>query len=306
MNDPGNPPFATSKGRWHDVALQACTSPGVQVKCPNCGMETVSTAWHLAQLVTREAAIDLNCHQCKAAHSISIVLPPTAPSFFPLSRIGDFGKVIEEQFPLLADRVRQHGSAMPAAGFTTHPLWAEARWSATAFRWHPASEAPPIMGIVFDNAVVGKELFRQAAEAMCHRDEFEEIRVSIIEGATPGQEHRPGYTIHICPDPESLAARATVEDVVLDPSIVPFLGQWNRHYPVPGSPKMLPKFKMEFQKHREFLLAPAVRRQDGQLWFEPELGIVKTVILFRNLSEITPDDPDAAALVLPQIITPPE
>jgi hypothetical protein len=75
-------------------------------------------------------------------------------------------------------------------------------------------------------------------------------------------------------------------------------------YPIPGSPELLPGFKREFAKHNEFMLAPAVRRQDGQFWFEPELGVVKTVIHFRNLSEITPGDPDAAALVLPQLITP--
>jgi hypothetical protein len=204
------------------------------------------------------------------------------------------------------NRVKQHVRVMPAAMFTTDPLWQEARWSATTFRWHPASEAPPIMGLVFDNATAGKALFRQIAEQMEHRDEFEEIRVSIIEGDVPGQERRPGYTVHIYPDPESLAARATADDFVLDPSVVPFLGQWNRHYPIPGVPPMLPKFKREFRKHREFLLAPAVRRQDGQLWFETELGIIKTAISFRNLSELTPDDPDAAALVMPQLITPPK
>jgi len=214
--------------------------------------------------------------------------------------------IVREQVDPIVKRIQDHVKTMPAAAFTTHPLWAEAKWAATTFRWHPTSEAPPIMGIVFDNAEAGKEIFREAKRQMNHSDRFEEIRVSIIEGPVPGQEKRPGYSVHICADPESLAAHATIEDFVVDPTIVPFLGQWNRHYPIPGLPQMLPRFKQEFDRHKEFLLAPAVRRADGQLWFEPELGIVKNEIHFRHLTDITQDDPDAAALILPQFIMPPE
>jgi hypothetical protein len=162
------------------------------------------------------------------------------------------------------------------------------------------------MGLVFDNAEAGLEIFREAERQMNHEDRFEEIRVSIIEGPAPGEEIRPGYSIHICADPEALAAHATAAEFVVDPSIVPFLGQWNRHYPVPGMPALLPRFKKEFAKHNEFLLAPVVRRPDGKLHTEPMLGIIKSVVNFRHMAEITsPDDPDAAAHVVPQLVTPP-
>jgi len=161
------------------------------------------------------------------------------------------------------------------------------------------------MGLVFDNAEAGLEIFREAERQMNHTDRFEEIRISIIEGPVTGQEDRPGYSVHIGPDPESLDAHATMADFVVNRETIPFLGQWNRHYPVPGSPKLLPKFKMEFQKHKEFLLAPAVRKADGQLWIEPKLGIIKNLIHLRQLSEITQDDVDAMALVLPELIKPP-
>jgi hypothetical protein len=110
--------------------------------------------------------------------------------------------------------------------------------------------------------------------------------------------------VHISPDPEALAARATAEDFVIDQQVVPFLGQWNRHYPILGDPQMLPRFKEEYAHHKEFMLAPVVRKQDGQLWFECELGIIKNLIEFRQLPDVTSDDPDAAALVLPSLITP--
>lgn len=200
----------------------------------------------------------------------------------------------------------QHHSRMMPAAFTANPLWPEARWSATTYAFHPTGEAPPVMGLVFENTEAAEDIFMAAKERMNNHDRANEIRVSIIEGDIPGQEQRPGYSVHICPDPESLAAQATADGVVLDQTIVPFLGQWNRHYPIPGTPQMLPKFKREFQKHGEYMLAPVVRREDGQLHIEPTLGIVKKTIEFRQLSEILgPGDPDASALVLPSLITPP-
>lgn len=231
------------------------------------------------------------------------------PSPFPFSvgQLPFLSEAVAKEMDALVARVRQHAKAMPAAAFATDPRWAEARWSATTFQWHPRSEAPPIMGLVFDNAEAGLAIFREAEGQMNHEDRFEEIRVSIIEGPVPGQEARPGYSVHICADPEALSAHATFEGFVVDPTIVPFLGQWNRHYPIPGKPSLLARFKEEFEKHKEFMLAPVTRRADGQLYTEPMLGIIKNVVHFRQLSEITgPEDPDAAALVLPQVITPPQ
>jgi len=262
--------------------------------------------WNLLSARTRETSVDLHCSACGARESVRIVLPEGAPTFYPFERFPLVAQSLEREIESITTCVQQHVKTMPAAAFTTHPLWAEAKWSATTYKWHPTSEAPPVMGLVFDNVEAGLEIFREAERQMNHEDRFEEIRISIIEGAVPGQEHRPGYSVHICADPEALSAHATMEDLVVDSSIVPFLGQWNRHYPVPGAPPLLPRFMQEFEKHQEFLLAPTIRRGDGNLYMEPTLGIIKNVIVFRQLSEITtPDDIDAAALMLPQLITPP-
>lgn len=289
-----------------EIALLACRSAPLPIECPLCHGQTLQAAWNLIDIVRREAVIDLKCSSCDSSENLKAFLPRELPIFFPLERAGVIAEVIGAQAEPIAASIHQHAKSMPAAAFTTHPLWVEARWSATTFQWHPTSEAPPIMGLVFDNAEAGKEIFREAERQMNHEDRFEEIRVSIIEGPVPGQELRPGYSVHISPDPEALDMHATGADFVVDPGIIPYLGQWNRHYPVPGMPALLSRFKKEFAKHKEFLLAPVVRRADGQLFAEPLLGIIKNIITFRDLSEITTqDDPDAAALVLPQLITPP-
>ncbi len=214
---------------------------------------------------------------------------------------------LQQESDAISAKVQKHVQAMPAAQFTTHPLWAEAKWSATTYQWHPTGDAPPVMGLVFDNVDAGLQIFRDAERQLNHEDRFEEIRIAIIEGQVDGQEHRPGYSVHVCADPDALCGHATMADLVVDPYIVPFLGQWNRHYPVPGTPSLLPRFKAEFERHQEFLLAPTVIRADGQRYMVPELGIVKNILLFRDLSEITSsDDTDAAAHLIPELIVPPQ
>ncbi|HUO09835.1 MAG TPA: hypothetical protein VM008_16145 [Phycisphaerae bacterium] len=290
---------------WQNAVARAFTAPGRGVECPICHAESLLAEWHVVNVAVREAVVDARCSSCHATKGLRVTLPSGVPDFFPPGRKAIVGQLIRQQFYRISQSVQEHLKAMPAAAFTTHELWAKAKWSGTTFHWHPTSEAPPIMGIVFDDAEAGLEIFREAERQMNHSDRFEEIRVSIIEGPMAGGGMRPGYSVHICADPEALAAHATAEDFVVDSAIVPFLGQWNRHYPVPGVPELLPAFKREFAKHKEFLLAPVVRKPDGQLWVEPKLGIIKNEIHFRMLSEITPEDPDAAAILLPHFIVPP-
>jgi hypothetical protein len=201
-----------------------------------------------------------------------------------------------------ANNIERIAFSMPMAGFTASPLWREARWCATTFRWHATGTAPPKMGLVFEHAEAGKELFRELEKAYNHVDRFEELRISIIEGSPPGQQS--GYTVHFCPDPDALAMHATGEDIVLHPQLATRLGRWNRMYPIPGALPLLPRFKEEFRKHGEFLLVPLTRGADGQNYFNSELGLIKHSIEFRNLAEIGKDDIDARALAMPQLIPP--
>jgi hypothetical protein len=93
--------------------------------------------------------------------------------------------------------------------------------------------------------------------------------------------------------------RATAEGIALD--MVPFtlLGQVRRMHPVAGESLSLSRFKTEFEAHQEFMLAPVVRRDDGNLWAIPELGIIKTTIQFRDVSEIGTGDIDEVVLRAP-------
>ena len=182
-------------------------------------------------------------------------------------------------------------SYIKALQFVANDSWVNALWSATAFRWHPQSKAPPVMGLVFDDAVAGQRIFCDWAEEHGSADPLDEIRVAIVEGDVEGL--RPGYTVHLSGDVEGILARATAEGVVVPNGQLPWMSRMNRMHPVPGSPPMLARFKEEFAMHREYMLAPVTRRGDGQLWFDVELGIVKHQVHFRHVSEIGDNDVDS-------------
>jgi hypothetical protein len=183
----------------------------------------------------------------------------------------------------------------PAARFVASDRWPLAAWSATTFRCHPSGQAPPVLGLVFDNRPAAEDLFLRWIEEHGNADPLDELRVSVIEGDIPGQA--PGYSIHLCPDPDGLRARATAEGVALDETTpFAFVGRANRMHPLPGVPPMLPCFKEQYQQHGEYLLAPVTRRDDGQLWVDVELGIVKRKISFRTVADLADDDIDAAII----------
>jgi hypothetical protein len=151
------------------------------------------------------------------------------------------------------------------------------------------------MGIVFGNGLIGQQIFLNWIGEFSNRDEFDAIRVSVIEGDIAGM--KSGYSVHLSADRLNLLAHATSVGAVITEG-----DQWTlrslicRMHPTPGISVMLPQFKREFAKHGEYLLAPVIAR-DGQLWFEVELGIIKRTIYFREVGEIGEDD-DADAVVV--------
>lgn len=166
--------------------------------------------------------------------------------------------------------------------FCNSPLWREALWAATTFRWHPTSEAPPVMGLLFADWRKGINLFRTWTDELGNADEYDDIRVAIVEGDIPGQP--PGYSVRIS------AAQGDWEQAGNPQGAV---GQVQRMHPLPSLPNMLADFKREYLRHGEFLIAPVVQRDDDQLWFNANAGIIKRELVLRNASDVADDDPDA-------------
>lgn len=170
----------------------------------------------------------------------------------------------------------------PAKQFVSDTLWCQALWLATTYRWHPSSEFPPILGLIFTNWPAGVQLFRTWTDSHGNADPQDDIRVAIIEGDIDGQA--PGYSIRIS------AAQADWEQVHMNR---PAVSHWQRMHPLPENPDMLQDFKREYLKHGEFLLCPIVLHDNDELHFNVQAGIIKRECVFREASDIQSDEPDA-------------
>ena len=200
-----------------------------------------------------------------------------------------------------------------ASKFCCTKQWDSATWLATTYQWHPTSEMPPVMGLVFADWPKGIELFKSWVDAVGNVDAEDDLRVAILEGYMPGQA--PGYTIRISPSlneyldedddgrnyigrvmrmhppeaqpPGSSVPKAAVSAEPVIPSMMPNL---------PGNIDMLARFKEEYKRHGEFMLAPVVQRDDNQLYMNVHQGIIKRELVIRHVSEIGENEPDMFAL----------
>jgi hypothetical protein len=172
------------------------------------------------------------------------------------------------------------------------PLWDDAEWRATAFVGWESS--PPALGIAFLHREPAEEIFRQWHKRYGLRDEFEELRISIIEGEIVGED--PGYTVHIAIDLENVLKRYQKAGLALGDASFFSATRMNRMTPIGESPH-LAFFKKSYRKHGEYLLVPATCKPDGSnLQVAPHLAIRKRVLHFRNTKDIPENDIDSVVL----------
>jgi hypothetical protein len=175
------------------------------------------------------------------------------------------------------------------------PLWDKARWRGTFF--HTGGGLPPMLGLAFRDKASAQKIFKGWRVRYGDSDEFEELRVSIIEGDIPGEE--AGYTVHIGPDPDNTIKRykaAGLQFFNADNGILT-ASRINRMNPDPGSVN-LERFKAAFHEHKSYHLVPALLDENNTVTeFGVGLGIHKGIIHFRHVSEIlTSNDWDSVVL----------
>jgi hypothetical protein len=173
------------------------------------------------------------------------------------------------------------------------PLWDEAKWRATAFIYGP--KVTPILGIAFLNKEPAQRIFEDWRRRYGDRDEYEELRVAIIEGEI-AKEH-PGYTVHIGLEHEAVFERYKKAGLeVAEEYFFASISRLNRMTPSPTSPH-LGMFKAAYAQHGEYLLTPTICKPDGSdLEFAPYFGIRKRAIHFRNAKDIGENDVDSIVL----------
>jgi hypothetical protein len=173
--------------------------------------------------------------------------------------------------------------------------WAAARWRATAFLSEPTAAAsdPPAIGLAFENFAAGLQIFDGWIKRLGHVDQFEELRVSIIEGPIP--DDPAGYTILISSNPFNTVKRKQLDDPKFNPQRFVRSSQLNRMNPVPGSPH-LRLFKNHFARVHRYRLFPA-HFDRGQLReIALDRYIEKRELNLRQSSDLKPHEVEYASL----------
>lgn len=173
-------------------------------------------------------------------------------------------------------------------------LWKRANWRATVFMMAENVNEPPILGLGFANEDPARHIFRDWRERYGPRDEFEELRVSIIEGEIPGQAL--GYSVHVGVDVMNVFRRYKQLGLMTDGDLLTVNSRINRMNAV-NSP-MLAGFKDAYWRVKSYFLAPVLVDELGTKVLKPmlDLRIFKGEIYFRHVNEIGDNDPDRVVL----------
>jgi len=169
-------------------------------------------------------------------------------------------------------------------------LWNAAKWKATVFAYQPGQ--PPSLGIAYMNEEPARKIFEQWHERYGNNDQFEELRISIIEGPIEGQGD--GYSVHVSTDPDAWVKRLKAAGYsVSEDDIYLSVSRINRMNPEPGS-KNLEFFKQLCREHKIYFLVPCVISKDLKSvtpFFN--LAIRKGKIEFRKVSDVSTGDIDS-------------
>lgn len=171
-------------------------------------------------------------------------------------------------------------------------LWNKAKWNGAFFVCYP--DTPPTLGLCFKNESEAKEIFENWHLRYGDNDEYEELRISIIEGDIPNE--KAGYSIHINVDAEATVKR--LQDVGYDHDIDDYIvsiGRIHRMNPSSNS-KNLENFKKAYKKFKTYLLIPVIMQNNQSLTPLFKLGIRKGKIYFRKVEDIKEHDIDKVIL----------
>ncbi|HCH96502.1 MAG TPA: hypothetical protein DFI63_00600 [Lachnospiraceae bacterium] len=169
-------------------------------------------------------------------------------------------------------------------------LWNKAGWCGTAVL--SDGQSAPYLGLLFENREAAVKIFEQWNRDFGHKDIYEEIRISIIEGDIPEEEH--GYTVHITTNQENLVSKCKELNIKIDEALFAIVSRFRRIETTKDNRNMA-VFREEFERYLSYKIIP-VYMSEARL--EPlfDYEIEKTEIYFRMVDEISEGDIDAACI----------
>lgn len=196
-----------------------------------------------------------------------------------------------KQEPLPPREVRTDVALFLAAPIDIE-LWDDAKWRGTFYLGYEGQI--PVLGLAFAEEKMAKRIFEGWHIRYGDNDEFEELRISIVEGEVEGEE--AGYTVHIGPDWDNLLEQYKKYGFRPQEDGVLMVSRIHRMNPAPNS-RSLEMFKHFYRRFKSYKLVPGLLSTDNQK-VKPffDLAIHKRNVFFRHVEEIGENDPDTVVL----------
>jgi hypothetical protein len=210
----------------------------------------------------------------------------------------EFNEGLKTQLRGLEDAQTRAGSAgkdiKALLQIFTDPLeWDKAKWAGTVFIFDPEGlkKQIPGLGVGFADFEAGKQIFEGWIKRVGHVDEFEEIRVSIIEGPLPDKPE--GYAVMISSNPDHTIRRKQQTEPKFQPTNFVVASRTHRMKPAPGS-QNLDRFKKAVADFGFVRLFPAHVANHQIQDTDMSLYVEKREIHFLKAADIRPNDPEYA------------
>lgn len=173
--------------------------------------------------------------------------------------------------------------------------WKKANWkNGVGYLWDENSEKPPVLILFFETMEKGKELFSRLINIIGYDDEFERLRVSIVEGEVPNQKN--GYFVLVGENIDVYKEFLDSKEGAGTAEFIAVNQRFHRIY-VEGETPSLKKFKEECKKLGYYYITCGIQNPKGSpqpFELDYDSMILKKEIEFRNYDEIPErGDPDS-------------
>jgi hypothetical protein len=186
--------------------------------------------------------------------------------------------------------------------FIDVPLWDRAGWGGLCFVRPPRRKLPPLLGLMFRDIEVGKQIFQQWKETLGgDEDKYDELKISIIEGEIPNQE--AGYSVVITSDLAQTEIRAKAQGQEFDYTKFFTFSRIHRMNPSADS-KNLENFKADLSEaNGAYILSPTTfmpSNFEKDVFQYGDFGFGKRRISFMNVADIRTTDIESIVLKQPE------
>ena len=170
--------------------------------------------------------------------------------------------------------------------------WDKAGWNGTIFFWSPPndSDAPPVIGLAFENKKKAREIFSGWRTRFGEDDIKGDLQITIVRGIAA--DNPAAYAVMVGANPDNVP--------VTKDNVFGFISRINRMYPT--STYNLDAFLADYARHNKFVLIPAHlpnKRHPPQPMFDLPVGQHNLRIV--NAWEIAPSDMAASTLTLDEL-----